>query len=166
MSSVTLRTATAQDAGTIAALVRELAEYEREPEAATATPDDFARALTAGTGVGCLLAEVDGPDGPRVAGMALWYTTFSTWQGRAGMHLEDLFVRPEHRRSGIGRAFFGELARICAERGFGRLEWSVLDWNTPAQDFYAALGAVPMDGWTVWRLDGGPLDRLRSAPTA
>lgn len=161
MSSFTLRTATPEDAGAVAVLVRELAEYEREPEAATATEQDFAQALTPGTGVGCLVASVAGPDGPEVVGMALWYTTFSTWQGRPGMHLEDLYVRPAHRRSGIGRAFFGALAGVCAERGFGRLEWSVLDWNTPAQGFYSALGATPMDEWTVWRLDGDPLRRLR-----
>jgi len=155
-----LRPARAGDGNVIAALVRELAEYEQEPAAATATGEDFERALAAGTGVGCLLAEVDGADGVEVAGMALWYTTFSTWQGRAGMWLEDLFVRPAHRRLGIGRAFFGELGRLCAERGFGRLEWWVLDWNTSAHAFYRSLGAAPQDEWTVWRLDGTGLEAL------
>ncbi|WP_432535441.1 GNAT family N-acetyltransferase [Kineococcus arenarius] len=155
-----LREATPADGESIAQLVRELAEYEREPQAATATGDDFARTLQEGGGVGCLLAEVDGPAGVEVAGMALWYTTFSTWQGRRGMWLEDLYVRPQHRRRGIARAFFGRLGELCAERGYGRLEWWVLDWNTPAQDFYRTLGARPEDEWTVWRLDGEGLAAL------
>ncbi|WP_432513679.1 GNAT family N-acetyltransferase [Kineococcus sp. SYSU DK001] len=161
--TATLRAATAADAPVIAELVRELAEYEREPQAATARAEDFARALGPGTGIGCVLAEVAGDDGVEVAGMALWYTTFSTWQGRQGMWLEDLYVRPAHRRAGIGSAFFAELGRICAQRGFGRLEFSVLDWNTPAHAFYRALGAAPQEGWTVWRVDG---DRLAALPEA
>ncbi|WP_432482610.1 GNAT family N-acetyltransferase [Kineococcus esterisolvens] len=151
---VRLREATAADGGTVAQLVRELAEHEHEPQAATATGEDFARALEAG-GVGCLLAEVDRPDGgTEVAGMALWYTTFSTWQGRHGMWLEDLYVRPEHRRRGIARAFFGRLGALCAERGYGRLEWCVLHGNTSAQAFYRTLGGAPQDEWALWRLDG------------
>ncbi|WP_432560768.1 GNAT family N-acetyltransferase [Kineococcus sp. SYSU DK003] len=157
---VGLRAATPADGPVIAEMVRELAQFEREPEAATATAGDFARALAPGTGIGCVLAEVAGDDGLEVAGMALWYTTFSTWQGRQGLWLEDLFVRPAHRRKGIGRAFFGELGRICAERGFGRLEFWVLDWNTSAHAFYRALGARPEDGWTVWRVDGERLPAL------
>ena len=131
-TSFRLRPAGAGDGEVVAELVRELAAYEEEPAAATAVGADFERALTPGTGIGCLLAEVGGPGAPRVAGMALWYTTFSTWQGRTGMWLEDLYVRPEHRRLGIGRAFFAELGRLCDEHGFGRLEWWVLDWNTSA----------------------------------
>lgn len=153
----------------IAGMVRELAAYEREPDAATATAEDFARALAPGTGIGCVLAEVQvgveggGGDGAfEVAGMALWYTTFSTWLGRQGMWLEDLYVRPQHRRRGIGRAFFAELGRECAERGFGRLEFWVLDWNTPAHAFYRSLGATAEDEWTVWRLDGDRLAGLGS----
>ncbi|WP_432495199.1 GNAT family N-acetyltransferase [Kineococcus gypseus] len=157
-----LREATGADGEVVAQLVRELAEYEREPQAATATGADFARALEPGSGIGCLLAEVDGPGGPEVVGMALWYTTFSTWQGRRGMWLEDLYVRPEHRRRGIARSFFARLGALCAERGYGRLEWWVLDWNTPAQGFYRTLGARPEDEWTVWRLDGERLARLAS----
>ncbi|ABS05254.1 GNAT superfamily N-acetyltransferase [Kineococcus radiotolerans] len=160
----TLRTAGPADGASIAELVRELAEYEREPDAATATADDFARALAPGTGIGCVLAEVETDHGVEVAGMALWYTTFSTWLGRQGMWLEDLFVRPQHRRAGIGRAFFAELGRVCAERGFGRLEFWVLDWNTSAHDFYRALGARPEEDWTVWRVDGRGLDALGSPP--
>ncbi len=157
---VTVRAATPADGEQIAAVVRELAEYERAAEQATATAEDFARALAPGSGIGCLLGEVQGPDGPEVAGMALWYTTFSTWQGRRGMWLEDLYVRPRHRRRGLGRAFFAELGRVCAAEGFGRLEWWVLDWNTPAHAFYRSLGARPEDEWTVWRLDGTGLAGL------
>lgn len=156
----TLRTATPQDGAAIAGLVRELAEYEREPESAQASAEDFARALQPGTGIGCVVAEVEVDGRPEVVGMALWYTTFSTWLGRQGMWLEDLYVRPEHRRGGIGSAFFAELGRICAERGFGRLEFWVLDWNTSAHAFYRALGARPEDDWTVWRLDGDRLATL------
>ncbi|NAZ85400.1 GNAT family N-acetyltransferase [Kineococcus indalonis] len=159
-----MREAGPADGEAVAQLVRELAEYEREPRAATATGEDFARALEPGSGVGCLLAEVDGPDGVEVAGMALWYTTFSTWQGRRGMWLEDLFVRPQHRRRGIARSFFARMGQLCAERGYGRLEWWVLDWNTPAHGFYRSLGAAPEEGWTTWRLDGERLAAL--APRA
>ena len=155
-----LRTAGPGDGAVIATLVRELAAYEKEPDAATATAEDFDRALDGSTGVGGLLAEVDTPAGTQVAGMALWYTTFSTWQGRTGMWLEDLFVRPEHRRLGIGRAFFAEMGRLCAGRGYGRLEWWVLDWNTSAHAFYRSLGAAPQDEWTVWRLEGAELAGL------
>ena len=161
--SFTLRPATADDGEVVAALVRELAEYEQAPGSATATADDFARALRPGTGIGCVLAEVRTPAGVEVAGMALWYTTFSTWLGAQGMWLEDLFVHPQHRRLGIGRAFFAELGRVCADRGFGRLEFWVLDWNTSAHAFYRALGARAEDEWTVWRLDGPRLAAL-SAP--
>ena len=162
-TAFTLRTAVPADGASIAEMVRELAEYEKEPEAATARAEDFARALEPGTGIGCVLAEVEVDGVLQVAGMALWYTTFSTWLGRQGMWLEDLFVRPEHRRSGIGRAFFGELGRICADRGLGRLEFWVLDWNTPAHGFYRTLGASPEEDWTVWRLDGDRLDALATA---
>jgi GNAT superfamily N-acetyltransferase len=101
---------------------------------------------------------------PEVAGFALWFLNFSTWTGRHGIYLEDLYVRPELRGCGYGTALLGELARLCVERGYARLEWSVLDWNEPAIAFYRALGAVPMDGWTVHRLSGHALRRLGSRP--
>ena len=96
----------------------------------------------------------------RIAGMALWYITFSTWRGRHGIWLEDLFVSPRYRRFGLGRALLAELGRICQARGYPRLEWWVLDWNSPAQEFYRTLGAAPQDAWTVWRLDGTALAEL------
>ena|SRR5947209_7663607 len=104
-------------------------------------------------------------DSDDVVGFALWFVTFSTWLARPGIYLEDLFVRPSARRQGHGRALLLELARIAAERGYGRLEWAVLDWNVDAQAFYRSLGAQPMDEWTTWRVTGEALERLgRSAP--
>jgi ribosomal protein S18 acetylase RimI-like enzyme len=92
----------------------------------------------------------------------MWFVSFSTWLGKHGVYLEDLFVRPSARGRGHGKALLAELARIAVERGYGRVEWSVLDWNTPAQDFYRGLGATPMDEWTVWRLSGDALRVLGS----
>jgi GNAT superfamily N-acetyltransferase len=99
------------------------------------------------------------PDGTP-AGFALWFLTFSTWRGTHGIHLEDLFVRPEHRGAGYGRELLRTLAQECVDRGFARLEWAVLDWNTPSIDFYRAAGAVPMDGWTTFRLTDEALPRF------
>ncbi|PPK92025.1 ribosomal protein S18 acetylase RimI-like enzyme [Kineococcus xinjiangensis] len=164
-----IREARPADCPQIAALVRELAAYEREPDAATAGPEDFERAFFApDPRVSCLVAEVVAADGStdgELAGLAVWYVTFSTWQGRHGMWLEDLFVRPQHRRLGIGRALFAELGRRCAEQGWGRLEWWVLDWNAPAHAFYQEIGGVAQDGWTTWRLDGAALAELGSTHT-
>jgi GNAT superfamily N-acetyltransferase len=102
------------------------------------------------------VAEHDG----EVVGFALWFLNFSTWAGKHGIYLEDLYVRPDMRRFGLGRALLAELARICVERGYPRLEWWVLDWNQPARAFYAALGAAEMDEWTVHRLTGPALRAL------
>jgi GNAT superfamily N-acetyltransferase len=95
-----------------------------------------------------------------VAGFALWFLNFSTWDGVHGIYLEDLYVRPEHRGGGLGRALLTTLAQVCVERGYSRLQWSVLDWNVPSIGFYKSLGAVPMDEWTVFRLAGEPLEAL------
>ncbi|CAN5811889.1 GNAT family N-acetyltransferase [soil metagenome] len=143
-------------------LVRELADYEREPDAAEATPAMFRDALFGpDPRVHAHVAEVRGADGGwEVGGIAVWYVTFSTWKGRHGLWLEDLFVRPEHRRSGLGRALLATLAEVCDQRGWPRFEWWVLDWNEPAHRFYRSLGAVPQDGWTVWRTDGAALESL------
>jgi GNAT superfamily N-acetyltransferase len=168
-----VRPAVPADVPAIDALVRELAAYEREPDAVEARPEDFAAALFGpDPRVHAHVAEVDAGDGagggiggtcrgePGVVGVALWYVTFSTWRGRHGIWLEDLFVRPEHRGLGLGRALLGELAAEADRRGYARFEWWVLDWNTPAQGFYRALGATPQDDWTVWRLDGDGLAEL------
>lgn len=150
-----IRPAEARDLPDIDRLVRELAVYEREPDAVEARPEDFAAALFGPQPrVFCHVAEL--ADGT-VAGIAVWYETFSTWKGRHGIWLEDLFVSPVHRGLGLGRALLGELAAICRDRGYPRLEWWVLTWNTPSIAFYEALGARPQDEWTVYRLSGDEL---------
>ena len=140
-----IRDAEPGDLDEILALVRELAEYEREPDAVVFDTDEFRDHLFGADAVArALIAEAD--DGA-IAGFALYFLTFSTWLGRSGIWLEDLFVRPTHRRLGIGEALLHELR----SRTNGRVEWSVLNWNTSAQDFYRTLGAAPMDEWTTWR---------------
>jgi GNAT superfamily N-acetyltransferase len=142
-------------------LIRDLARYEREPDAVQATAEDLGRALFAPTPlVHAHVAEVAGPDGFTVAGMALWFITYSTWRGRHGIWLEDLFVRRDYRRLGLGRALLTELAAEAVARGFARLEWNVLDWNARALRFYAQLGAEPLADWTVHRLTDVPLRTL------
>ena len=140
-----IRNANPNDLDEILAMVRELAEYEREPDAVVFDPAEFGRHLFGVQPVAwALIAEHD--DGA-VAGMAVFYRTFSTWRGQDGIWLEDLFVRPDYRRHGYGRALLQELRN----RTEGRVEWAVLDWNTPAQEFYQLLGAKPVEGWTIWR---------------
>jgi GNAT superfamily N-acetyltransferase len=157
-----IRTARLADVPAIVALVRALAEYEKEPDAVEATEEHFRIALfpdDAGAARShALVAEVVDDDGhAHVVGMAVWYVTFSTWTGRHGIWLEDLFVRPEHRGGGLGAALLARLAGIAVERGYRRLEWWVLRWNEPSIAFYNALGATPMDGWLHYRVDGEPL---------
>jgi GNAT superfamily N-acetyltransferase len=152
-----IRPAVPADVPAIVQLVRDLAEYERAPEEAVATEAQLHDVLFGPhPAVFCDVAEADGD----VVGMAVWFLSFSTWLGRHGIYLEDLFVTPSRRGAGHGKALLATLARRCVERGYGRLEWSVLDWNTPAIDFYVGLGAVGMDGWTVHRLAGAPLAAL------
>jgi GNAT superfamily N-acetyltransferase len=146
------------------ALVRELAEYERAPEQVVATEDDFRGALFGPEPAVFALVAEHGTQG--VIGFALYFRNFSTWLGKHGIYLEDLYVQPEYRRSGLGRAFLAELARECLRKGYGRLEWWVLDWNTPAWDFYREIGADPMDEWTVHRVTGGALHALAAERTA
>jgi GNAT superfamily N-acetyltransferase len=142
------------DVPVVVSLIRELAEYEREPDAVEATADDIHTALFGPSPAAfCHVAEQDG----EVVGFALWFLNFSTWTGKHGIYLEDLFVRPSARGTGLGKALLTTLIEIARERGYGRVEWSVLDWNTSAIEFYRNLGARPMDGWTVWRLDGKAL---------
>ena len=156
-----IRPARPDDVATIVALIKELATYEREPDAAKATEADLHAALFGeAPAVFALIAEHDGDEGPQIAGFALWFLNFSTWVDKHGIYLEDLYVRPEFRNYGYGKALLVELASIAHERGYGRLEWSVLDWNEPAHGFYRSLGAGPMDDWTVWRLRGADLTRL------
>ncbi|HEX5534918.1 MAG TPA: GNAT family N-acetyltransferase [Actinomycetales bacterium] len=158
-TKVTVRPARRDDVPVIDALVRELAVYEREPDAVEAVPEDFDVALFGpDPRVFCHVAEVSDSEGKtEVIGMALWYLTFSTWRGRHGIWLEDLFVRPQYRGLGAGRMLLESLAEECRAKGYARLEWWVLDWNEPAHGFYRSLGAAPQDEWTVWRLDGDAL---------
>jgi GNAT superfamily N-acetyltransferase len=155
-----IREARGEDVVAVVALVHELAAYEREPESCTLTEAQLHAALFGPAAVAhCHVAEVDG----EVVGCAIWFLNFSTWRGVAGIHLEDLFVRPAHRGSGLGRALLAALAGVCADRGYARLEWQVLDWNEPSIGFYRSLGAVPMDEWTTYRLDGAQLAAFGAA---
>jgi GNAT superfamily N-acetyltransferase len=144
---------------TILRFVRELAEYEREPEAVVATEVSIHESLFGQDAVAHgVIAEENGES----VGFAVYFFNFSTWLGRRGLYLEDLYVRPEKRGSGVGRQLLMHLARIAVERGCGRMEWAVLDWNEPAIGFYKSLGAVPLEEWTVFRLTGEALRNLAS----
>lgn len=142
-------------------MVRDLAEYERAPHEAIATEEQLRAALFGPTPmVFAHVVEHETPDGHRLGAFALWFLSFSTWLGRHGLYLEDLYVRPELRGTGHGRNLLGTLARECLDQGYGRMEWSVLDWNEPALGFYRNLGAIPMDEWTVHRVAGDDLQQL------
>ncbi|WP_067794236.1 GNAT family N-acetyltransferase [Actinomadura formosensis] len=151
-----IRYATPDDVPDILRLIRELAEYERAPHEVKATEDQVRESLF-GTDpkVFAHVAEHDG----RVVGFAVWFITYSTWNGTHGIYLEDLFVEPEYRGHGHGKALLTELTRVADDRGYERVEWSVLTWNRPAIGFYEALGAHPKDGWTVYRMTGDALTR-------
>jgi GNAT superfamily N-acetyltransferase len=153
-----VRPAEPADVPVLLELVHELAVYEREPDAVEATEDMLAAALFGRHPVASCSVALDG-DGT-VVGFALWYVTFSTWKGLPGLWLEDLFVRPAARGSGLGKALLQELARTCVARGYARFEWWVLDWNAPAIGFYRSLGAVPQQEWTTFRVDGDALQAL------
>ncbi|MFI9766912.1 GNAT family N-acetyltransferase [Streptomyces sp. NPDC052415] len=146
-----IRTATPADIPVIHALVRELAEYEKALDEANATEEQLHEALFGERPAAYAHIAVDDTTGEPV-GFALWFLNFSTWRGVHGIYLEDLYVRPTARGAGHGKALLTELARICVERGYQRLEWSVLNWNTPSIAFYESLGARPQDEWTVYRL--------------
>ena len=156
---MSVREATAADVPDILGLVRDLADYERELDQVEATEEDFRRLMFPEEGLATAFGHVAEVDG-EVVGMALWYVTFSTWTGGNGIWLEDLYVAPEHRGSGLGRDLLAALARICVERGYQRLEWWVLDWNEPSIGFYRSLGAAPYDEWTTYRLGDEALAAL------
>lgn len=157
MSETSIRSATPGDVPLILALIHELAEYERAPDRARATPELMHEALFGlRPACECVIGEIDAV----AQGFAVFFHNFSTWEGRRGLYLEDLFVRPAARRLGLGRAMLCHLARLAVERGCARFEWAVLDWNTAAIEFYRGLGANPMDEWTTFRLDGGSLRSL------
>jgi len=156
----TLRPARADDVPVILDLVRALARYEKLEHRVEATEDGLRAALFGPSPrVFCDLAEADG----QVAGFALWFYSFSTFVGRPGIYLEDLFVRPEFRGRGLGKALIARLAQRCVAENLGRLEWSVLDWNEPAIQFYRAHGARLLDDWTMCRVEGEALQALGGA---
>lgn len=164
---MTIREATPADVPAILRLVRELAEYEREPDAVKATEESFLATMFPAKGDPTVfghVAEIDGEDGPEVVGIAIWFLNFSTWTGTNGIWLEDLYVTPSQRGTGLGKQLLTRLAQVCVERGYRRLEWTVLDWNEPSIAFYRSLGAVPMEEWTTNRLTGDALAALGSAP--
>jgi GNAT superfamily N-acetyltransferase len=152
-----IRPARVEDVQTILELIRDLATYERAPNEVTATEEQLVDVLFGERPAAEVLLAFDG-ESP--VGFAVFFHNFSTWLGRPGLYLEDLFVKPEKRGKGYGRALLIELAKIARERGCGRLEWAVLDWNEPAIKFYRALGAKPMDEWTVFRLTRDGIARL------
>ncbi|MGQ4517064.1 GNAT family N-acetyltransferase [Streptomyces sp. DW26H14] len=153
-----IRSATPDDVPEIHAMVRELAEYEKALPEARATEADFHEALFGERPAAHAHMAVD--ENGDTVGFALWFLNFSTWRGVHGIYLEDLYVRPSRRGAGHGKALLAELARICVERGYGRLEWSVLNWNEPSIAFYRSLGALPQDEWTVYRLTDDALNAL------
>jgi GNAT superfamily N-acetyltransferase len=155
-AAVQVRAATVADVPALLGLIRELAAYEKLADQVVATETDLHAALFGARPTAeAIVADGDG----QPVGFALFFHNFSTFVGRPGIYLEDLFVRPGFRRRGIGKALFTEVARLAVERGCGRFEWSVLDWNAPAISFYRSAGALPLSGWTVFRLDGEALVR-------
>ena len=157
---LTIRPAEPDDAPLIFAFVRELADYERLSHEVVATAEDIRTALFgAEPRVFCDIAEWEGAP----AGFALWFYNFSTFRGRCGIYLEDLYVRPAHRGRGLGKALLARLARRCRDEGLARLEWAVLDWNAPSIAFYESLGARPNSEWTVYRLSDDALETLGAA---
>ncbi len=160
-----IRPAEPADLPTVLTLIRALADYEKLLDQAVADEARLQAALFAPhPRVFCELAEWREADGtPQNAGFALWFYSFSTFRGQHGLYLEDLFVRPEYRGQGIGKALLQHLARRCVEENLGRFEWAVLDWNSPALGFYASLGAKPLNEWIVHRLSDGALTQLATA---
>jgi GNAT superfamily N-acetyltransferase len=160
---VVIRKAEPRDVPLMGQLIRELAAYERAPEQAVASEADLLR-----DGFGsmpryhCLIAEWDDGRSRADAGFAFYFHNYSTWQGRWGLYLEDLFVRPELRGKGIGKALLVELARIAVSEGCGRFQWQVLEWNRPAIEFYRSLAAQALTEWVTMRLEGEALSRLAS----
>jgi GNAT superfamily N-acetyltransferase len=152
-----IRPAQQDEVGIVLQLIHDLALYEKAPNEVEATEKELLETIfVENARVFCDVVDVDG----EIAGMAIWFLNYSTWQGKHGIYLEDLFIKPEFRGRGFGKALLQHLAKVCEERGYGRFQWWVLDWNSPAIEFYKSLGAVAMDEWTVYRLSGVPLKKL------
>ena len=164
MDKPIVRSARPEDVKQLFEFVVDLADYERAPEAVVSTSDMLRQALFP-TGTSPHLwahVVIDPADPKRLAGGAIWHLNFSIWEGQYGIYVEDLYVRPEFRGNGHGRALLAILAKICLERGYKRLQWSVLDWNEPSVDFYRGLGAKPLEEWIGYRLEGNDLTGLAS----
>jgi GNAT superfamily N-acetyltransferase len=162
MGAASIRPAAARDVPAVHGLIRELAEYERLTALCTGTADELAASLAADRPAAeVLVAEVDG----EIVGFALFFPTFSTFLAKAGLWLEDLYVRPGHRAQGIGTRLLRAVAALAVERGCGRFEWAVLDWNAPAIGFYERMGATVMPDWRIARVTGGLLEQLGREPT-
>ena len=158
-----IREATPNDVSTIHDLIIQLAIYEREPDAVIATPEQIMENLFGSDPVAfCHVAEIEG----KVVGIAIWFLNYSTWLGKAGLYLEDLFVKPEFRGSGLGLSLLKTLAQVCVDRGYERFQWWVLDWNEPSINFYKSIGAEAMDEWTVYRLSGSALKSFAASSTS
>jgi len=152
-----IRPAQQDEVGIVLQLIHDLALYEKAPNEVEATEKELLETIFVDNArVFCDVVDVDG----EIAGMAIWFLNYSTWQGKHGIYLEDLFIKPEFRGKGYGKALLQHLAKACDERGYGRFQWWVLDWNSPAIEFYKSLGAVAMDEWTVYRVSGDPLKKL------
>ena len=152
-----IRPAKSEEVGEVLQLIQDLATYEKAPEQVEASKEDLLNTMfVKDPRVFCDLVEVDG----QVAGMAIWFLNYSTWQAKHGIYLEDIFIKPEYRGRGYGKALLKHLAKICDEKGYGRLQWWVLDWNSPAIEFYKSFGAEAMDEWTVYRTSGQALKDL------
>ena len=152
-----IRPARKEEVGIVLQLIHDLAHYEKAPNEVEATEKELlATIFIDNPKVFCDVVDVDG----EIVGMAIWFLNYSTWQGKHGIYLEDLFIKPEYRGHGYGKALLRHLAKICDEKGYGRFQWWVLDWNSPAIEFYRSLGAVAMDEWTVYRVSGNALKEL------
>jgi len=152
-----IRPAQQDEVGIVLQLIHDLALYEKAPNEVEATEKELLETIFVNNArVFCDVVDVDG----EIAGMAIWFLNYSTWQGKHGIYLEDLFIKPEFRGKGYGKSLLQHLAKVCDERGYGRFQWWVLDWNSPAIEFYKSLGAVAMDEWTVYRVSGDPLKKL------
>ena len=152
-----IRPAKREEVGDVLQLIQDLATYEKAPDQVEASKDDLLNTIfTKEPRVFCDLVEVDG----QIAGMAIWFLNYSTWQAKHGIYLEDLYIKPEFRAKGYGKALLKHLAQICDREGYGRLQWWVLDWNSPAIEFYRSFGAEAMDEWTVYRTSGQALKDL------
>jgi len=152
-----IRPAKREEVGEVLQLIQDLATYEKAPDQVEASKDDLLNTIfTKEPRVFCDLVEVDG----QIAGMAIWFLNYSTWQAKHGIYLEDLYIKPEFRARGYGKALRKHLAQICDKEGYGRLQWWVLDWNSTAIEFYKSFGAEAMDEWTVYRTSGQALKNL------